>query len=99
MHAYWMSLPRMDIVGANLRVLAYNVWWWCNPGSVNCVPTTDYAGLGGMHAYWMSLPRMDIVGVQECDGGWPLLKSYLNGAVDYLVEVPMDGPLCTLYDP
>lgn len=83
---------------ANLRVLAYNVWWWNNPGSIDGVPTTDYAGLTGMHAYWRSLPRMDVVGVQECDGGWPTLRSYLNGTVDYLVEVPMDGPLCTLYD-
>jgi len=87
---------------AALRVLSYNVWWWCNPSSRGgCQPTTDYASLAGMHAYWKSLPRTSLVGVQECDGGWPVLKSYLAGTVDYLREVRVepDGPLCTLYDP
>eukprot|EP00931_Biecheleriopsis_adriatica_P042894 TRINITY_DN2447_c0_g1_i3.p1 TRINITY_DN2447_c0_g1~~TRINITY_DN2447_c0_g1_i3.p1 ORF type:complete len:887 (-),score=130.08 TRINITY_DN2447_c0_g1_i3:97-2367(-) len=42
---------------------------------------------------------MDLVGVQECDGGWVKLKSYLAGTADYLELLSIDGALCTLYNP
>jgi len=91
-----LSQQQEETGSAPLKVLSYNIWWWGNPCPKD---TRDYACLTGMHAYWKSLPTMDLVGVQECDGGWATLKSYFDGAADYLVEAPIDGNLCTLYNP